>query len=100
MGYGSLPQYDSDPHATDAPRLLQGGGTVLQAFAAGGCGCLLAFAGCAGLAVAVGGRAWIDPGGACCLFVVGGLVGLAIRAVYRWGWRAGRSPDVGHTVDK
>jgi hypothetical protein len=66
-----------------------------QAFVKGGCGCLLAFAAVALLAVVVGGRAHIDLGGAVCLFVVGGVVGLVVLAIYNKGRRdAGQPPDL------
>lgn len=65
-----------------------------QAFLKGGCGCLLAFAGVAVLVVLVGGHAHIDPGGALCLFALGGLIGLAVLAIYNKGKHdAGKPPD-------
>ena len=47
-----------------------------EAFAKGGCGCLIAFAVFALIAVMLGGRARIDLGGAILLFVIGGVIGL------------------------
>jgi hypothetical protein len=64
-----------------------------QAFAKGGCGCLIAFAVVAVLAVALGGHAHIDPGGAICLFVVGGLLGLIVLAIYNKGKRDATLPS-------
>ena len=62
-----------------------------QAFAKGGCGCLLAFAAIALVVVLAGGSAQIDPWGVACLFVVGGLIGLVVLAIYNRGRRdAGR----------
>jgi hypothetical protein len=61
---------------------MAGGG---EAFVKGGCGCLLAFAVLALLAVAIGGHAWIDAGGAVLLFVIGGVIGLIVNAVYNKG---------------
>lgn len=55
------------------------------AFIKGGCGCLIAFAFLALLAVLAGGRAHIDLGGALCLFVIGGLIGLALLLIYNKG---------------
>lgn len=64
-----------------------------QAFAKGGCGCLLAFAALALVAVMAGGRAHIDCGGATLLFVVGGFLGLIVLAIYKKGAREGRTPQ-------
>ena len=58
-----------------------------QAFAKGGCGCLLAFAAIAIVVVLAGGGVHIDPWGAACLFVVGGLIGLVVLAIYNKGKR-------------
>lgn len=63
------------------------------AFVRGGLGCLAAFAALALLAVMIGGHAYIDLWGALFLFVAGGLVGLAVWAVYNKGRRdAGGGP--------
>ena len=62
-----------------------------QAFAKGGCGCLLAFAAIALVVLLAGGSAQIDPWGVACLFVIGGLIGLVVLAIYNRGRRdAGR----------
>ena len=46
------------------------------------------------IAVVLGGRAHIDPGGAVCLFVVGGILGLIVLAIYNKGKRdANRPPE-------
>lgn len=91
MEYESLPRYDGPPPDDPSDPANWPGGC--RAFTLGGCGCLLAFAGCAAVAVVAGGRAWIDPGGAVCLFVVGGCLGVLVRAVYNKGWRdATRGP--------
>ncbi len=58
-----------------------------RAFAKGGCGCLLVFAGIAFVAVIAGGRAHVNLGGAVFLFVVGGLVGIVVLAIYNQGKR-------------
>ena len=58
-----------------------------EAFFKGGCGCLVAFAVIAIIAVMIGGRAHIDIGGALCLFVGGGLLGLLVLAIYNKGKR-------------
>jgi hypothetical protein len=58
-----------------------------QAFVKGGCGCLIAFAAIAVVAVITGGRAYLDPFGAVFLFVVGGLIGLLVLAIYNKGRR-------------
>ncbi len=60
------------------------------AFVKGGIGCLVAFAVLAILAVAVGGNAHIDIGGAILLFAIGGLVGLVVFAIYNKGRRDAR----------
>lgn len=62
------------------------------AFAKGGFGCLLAFAAVALIAMVLGGRAHLDIGGALCLFVVGGLIGLAVLAIYNQGKRDASDP--------
>ena len=64
-------------------------GEKASAFAKGGCGCLLAFAAFALIAVILGGSAHIDIGGAILLFVIGGVVGLVVLAIYNKGRRAG-----------
>ncbi len=57
------------------------------AFAKGGCGCLIAFAVAALIAVVLGGTAHIDAGGAILLFVIGGVLGLIILSIYNKGRR-------------
>ncbi|MEX0717639.1 MAG: hypothetical protein WD066_13685 [Planctomycetaceae bacterium] len=69
---------------------MEGGG---GAFIKGGCGCLVAFAVVALLAVMVGGHAHIDLGGALCLFVMGGLFGLVFFAVYNKGRDDATAPE-------
>ena len=59
----------------------------LKAFGKGGCGCLVAFAVIALLAVLIGGSATIDLGGAIMLFVIGGVIGLVVLAIYNKGHR-------------
>lgn len=62
-------------------------GEKAEAFGKGGCGCLIAFVVLAVIAVAIGGHAHIDLGGAVCLFVGGGIVGLIVLAIYNKGKR-------------
>jgi len=62
-------------------------GEKSTAFAKGGCGCLVAFAVLALLAVLIGGNAHIDIGGAILLFVIGGVIGLIVLAIYSKGRR-------------
>jgi hypothetical protein len=62
-------------------------GDKSTAFAKGGCGCLLAFAALALIAVVLGGSAHIDIGGAILLFVIGGVIGLVVLAIYNKGRR-------------
>ena len=62
-------------------------GEKFEAFGKGGCGCLIVFAVCAGIAVLLGGRAHIDLGGAILLFVIGGVIGLVVLAIYNKGKR-------------
>ncbi len=57
------------------------------AFAKGGCGCLVAFAAIALIAVILGGSAHIDAGGAILLFAIGGVLGLIVLAIYNRGRR-------------
>ena len=61
-----------------------------SAFVKGGCGCLLLFAAVAFLAVLAGGQAHADLGGLICLFCIGGVVGLAVLAIYNRGRRDGK----------
>jgi|ERR1041384_2129938 hypothetical protein len=62
-----------------------------KAFVKGGAGCLVAFLGI-GLVVAVlGGHVTLDCGGAVILFGIGGLIGLVFLAIYKKGYREGRS---------
>jgi hypothetical protein len=74
-------------------------GQKSTSFIAGGCGCLLAFAFLALVAVALGGRAHIDLGGAICLFVVGGIGGLIVLLIYNSGKTAARSETNGAPDD-
>jgi hypothetical protein len=70
-----------------------------EAFVKGGCGCLLAFFAIGFSCVLIGGQMHIDPGGAICLFVVGGLIGLAVLAIYNKGRHdveVDRDPDEFH----
>ncbi|QEG34425.1 hypothetical protein [Bythopirellula goksoeyrii] len=60
-------------------------GEKASAFTKGGCGCLLAFAGFAVIALLLGGSAHIDIGGAILLFLIGGLLGLLILWIYNKG---------------
>ena len=60
-------------------------GDKAAAFAKGGCGCLVLFAVFALVTVVLGGRAYIDIGGAALLFVIGGVVGLVVLAIYNKG---------------
>jgi hypothetical protein len=60
------------------------------AFGKGGCGCLIAFAVLAVLALLMGGRVHIDPCGAACLFVAGGIIGLIVLAIYKKGQKDGQ----------
>ncbi|MCX6850923.1 MAG: hypothetical protein NTY98_18585 [Verrucomicrobia bacterium] len=56
-----------------------------QAFAKGGCGCLLLFAAISILVLIFGGSVHIDAGGAVMLFVFGGLAGLVVLTIYNRG---------------
>ena len=58
-----------------------------QAFVKGGCGCLVAFLAIGVFFVLIGGTMYIDPGGAILLFVIGGVIGLIVRAIYNRGAR-------------
>lgn len=60
-----------------------------NAFLKGGLGCLGAFLLFGLIAVALGGTMTIDAGGALLLIVVGGVVGLIVRAIYNRGREAG-----------
>ena len=62
-------------------------GEKAGAFAKGGCGCLIAFAAFALIAVVLGGNAHIDIGGAVLLFIIGGVIGLVALAIYNKGKR-------------
>jgi hypothetical protein len=62
----------------------------LAAFLKGGCGCCVAFVLLALVAVALGGHAHLDCGGAVLLFVIGGVLGLIVNGIYRTGFAAGR----------
>ena len=67
-------------------------GEKASAFAKGGCGCLVAFAVFAGIALLLGGSAHIDIGGAVLLFVMGGLLGLLVLWIYNKGKRDRSGP--------
>ena len=67
-------------------------GEKASAFAKGGCGCLVAFAVLAGIALLLGGSAHIDIGGAVLLFVMGGLLGLLVLWIYNKGKRDRSGP--------
>lgn len=59
-----------------------------SAFAKGGCGCLVAFAVLALIAVVLGGSAHINLGGAILLFLIGGVIGLVVLAIFNKGKRS------------
>ena len=67
-------------------------GEKANAFWKGGCGCLIAFAVFALIAILIGGRAHIDIGGAILLFVIGGLIGLLVLWIYNKGKRDSSGP--------
>lgn len=69
---------------------MQGKG---EAFFKGGCGCLVAFAVLAVLALMMGGNVHVDAGGACCLFTTGGLIGLLVLWIYNKGRESTLSID-------
>jgi hypothetical protein len=56
-----------------------------EAFAKGGCGCLIAFVAVGLLVALLGGNVHIDIGGAVMLFVIGGVIGLVVLAIYNKG---------------
>lgn len=56
-----------------------------EAFIKGGCGCIVAFLAIGIFFVLIGGTMYIDPGGAILLFVIGGVMGLIVRAIYNRG---------------
>jgi len=58
-----------------------------KAFLKGGCGCLIAFAVLAIIAVAAGGSAHLDVGGLLLLLAVGGVIGLVVNWIYQKGRR-------------
>ncbi len=60
-------------------------GQKTNAFAKGGCGCLLVFLVLGLFAVLLGGNVHIDPGGAIMLFVIGGVIGLVVLMIYNKG---------------
>jgi hypothetical protein len=62
-------------------------GEKAEAFAKGGCGCLIAFVVVAAVVVLIGGRAHIDLGGGILLFLIGGVIGLIALAIYNKGKR-------------
>ena len=60
-------------------------GEKSEAFAKGGCGCLVAFLVVGLFVVMIGGSMHIDIGGAIMLFVIGGVIGLVVLTVYNKG---------------
>jgi hypothetical protein len=56
-----------------------------QSFVKGGIGCLLLFAVFALLSLVFGGSVHADIGGILMLFVIGGVLGLIVRAIYNRG---------------
>ena len=64
--------------------------TKTKACFMGGCGCVLLFAIFAALAVLLGGHAHADIVGLLFLFVVGGILGLLIRWIYKKGYDASK----------
>lgn len=58
-----------------------------EAFAKGGCGCVIAFAVVGLFVLLVGGNVHVDPGGLILLFIIGGLIGLVVLAIYNKGKR-------------
>ena len=64
--------------------------TKTRAFFKGGCGCLLAFVILAVLAVGLGGTAHGDPLGIVVLFLIGGVLGLFVRWIFKKGFDAGQ----------
>lgn len=67
-------------------------GEKASAFGKGGCGCLVAFAVFAAVALLLGGSAHIDLGGAILLFVIGGMLGLLVLWIYNKGNRDNSGP--------
>jgi hypothetical protein len=64
--------------------------TKTKAFFKGGCGCVLAFALFAFLAVLLGGHAHADIPGIIVLFLIGGFLGLFMRWIYKRGFDDGQ----------
>jgi len=64
---------------------------ALVSFILGGVCAVVLFGLCAGLAVSMGGTAWVDVGGFLCLFIAGGGMGLIVRLIYKKGQRSGQS---------
>ena len=60
-------------------------GEKSEAFAKGGCGCLVAFLVIGLFFVLIGGHMHIDIGGAIMLFVIGGVIGLVVLFIYNKG---------------
>ena len=60
-------------------------GEKSEAFAKGGCGCLVTFLVVGLFVVMIGGSMHIDIGGAIMLFVIGGVIGLVVLTVYNKG---------------
>ncbi len=60
-----------------------------NAFAKGGCGCLLLFVVVGVLIAMMGGSFEIDGCGAVLLFGIGGVIGLVVLAIYNKGRRDG-----------
>ncbi len=87
------PQFDDPYRPSDYQPEPDASGGKGGAFVKGGCGCLGAFLVLGLLGVMLGGRMHIDIGGALCLFVVGGLIGLAVLAIYNKGAREARRND-------
>ena len=77
------PPAPPEPPAPPTPA----GGTVTGAIFKGGIAALVCFGFFAALAIGFGGRAHADAGGLLMLFLLGGAVGLIVRAIYRHGWR-------------
>lgn len=56
-------------------------GEKAEAFAKGGCGCILAFVVIGLFFVVLGGRMHINLGGAILLFLIGGVIGLIVLSI-------------------
>ena len=64
-----------------------------SAFLKGGAGCFAIFIALALLALLFGGSAHLDIGGVVMLFVIGGVIGLAVNAIYQKGRRDASDDD-------